>query len=196
MIRQKEKKLINSVLTLLKAGYCHIETAHAYQNERSVRKAIKDSGIPRDQIRLTSKLWPNEYGEGKTLKALDKMPVRLGVEYLDLVCLHQAVVNYLGARKESEQTLKSGKVCAIEIPDFDVNNEVFNSSVEKVNIKPQIFQIECHPYAQRDYWHQMAKKHDIKVEYRFPLGGRESNGEILRDSVINKIAKIRGKTAA
>lgn len=190
------KEAYKSVLAALKAGYRHIDTAHAYQNERSVGKAIKDSGISRDQIWLTSKLWPNEYGEGKTLKALDKMLDRLGVEYLDLVYLHQAVGDYLGAWKELEQALKSGKVRAIGISDFDITDEIFNSLVEKVNIKPQIFQIECHPYAQRDYWHQMANKHDIKVECWFPLGGRESNGLILRDPVINEIAKAHGKSAA
>lgn len=189
------KEAYESVLTALKEGYRHIDTAHAYQNERSVGKAIKDSGISRDQIWLTSKLWPNEYGEGKTLKAIDKMLNRLGIEHLDLVYLHQPVGDYLGAWKELEQALKSGKVRAIGISDFDVNDEIFDSLVEKVNIKPQIFQIECHPYAQRDYWHKMAKKHNIKVECWFPLGGRESKGEILRDPIINKIAKAHKKSA-
>ena len=75
----------NSVLTALKCGYRHIDTAHAYQNERSVGKAVKESGVPREEIWITSKLWPNEYGEGKTLKAIDRMLGRLGVEYVDLV---------------------------------------------------------------------------------------------------------------
>ena len=69
----------NSVLTALKCGYRHIDTAHAYQNERSVGRAVKDSGIDRSEIWITSKLWPNEYGEGKTLKAIDRMCGRLGV---------------------------------------------------------------------------------------------------------------------
>ncbi|MBQ7673430.1 MAG: hypothetical protein IJT36_02755 [Alphaproteobacteria bacterium] len=76
--------------------------------------------------------------------------------------MYQAVGDYLGAWKELEQALKSGKVCAIGISDFDITDEILNSLVEKVNIKPQIFQIECHPYAQRDYWHQMAKKTQYK----------------------------------
>ena len=67
----------NSVLTALKCGYRHIDTAHAYQNERSVGQAVKDSGISRDSIWITSKLWPNEYGEGKTLRAIDRMLGRL-----------------------------------------------------------------------------------------------------------------------
>ena len=86
-----------SVLSALKAGYRHIDTAHAYQNERSVGQAIKDSGIPRNEIWVTSKLWPNEYGEGVTLKQLDKMLARLGLEYIDLVYLHQPLGDYNGA---------------------------------------------------------------------------------------------------
>ena len=74
----------NSVMTALKCGYRHIDTAHAYQNERSVGRAVKDSGIDRSEIWITSKLWPNEYGEGKTLKAIDRMCGRLGVDYIDL----------------------------------------------------------------------------------------------------------------
>ncbi len=81
----------NSVMTALKCGYRHIDTAHAYQNERSVGRAVKDSGIDRSEIWITSKLWPNEYGEGKTLKAIDRMCGRLGVDYIDLVYFHQPV---------------------------------------------------------------------------------------------------------
>lgn len=186
----------NSVLAALKAGYRHIDTAHAYRNERSVGKAIKDSGIPREEIWVTSKLWPNEYGEGKTLVQLDKMLARLGLEYLDLVYLHQPLGDYNGAWKELEKALKAGKVRAIGISDFDFNDELFNSIVEPAEIKPQIFQIECHPYAQRTHWQEMAAKNGIVIESWFPLGGRDSHGEILRDPVINKIAEAHGRTAA
>ena len=78
----------NAVLTALKKGYRHIDTAHAYQNERSVGRAIKDSGVPREEIWVTSKLWPNEYGTEETPAAIDRMLARLGLEYLDLVYLH------------------------------------------------------------------------------------------------------------
>lgn len=154
----------NSVLTALKAGYRHIDTAHAYQNERSVGEAVKDSGIERDSIWITSKLWPNEYGEGKTLKAIDRMLNRLGVKYIDLVYFHQAVGDYIGGWKEMEQALEMGKVRAIGISNFDVNDSIFDSLVETARIKPQIMQIECHPYAQRKYWQEKVKKYDIKIE--------------------------------
>ena len=186
----------NSVMTALKCGYRHIDTAHAYQNERSVGRAVKDSGIDRSEIWITSKLWPNEYGEGKTLKAIDRMCGRLGVDYIDLVYFHQPVGDFVGGWKEMEKALESGKVRAIGISNFDVNDSIWNSIVENCRIVPQIVQIECHPYAQRRHWQEMVAKHDIKIECWFPLGGRDSKGEILRDSTINAIARVRGKTAA
>ena len=186
----------NSVATALKCGYRHIDTAHAYRNEQSVGQAIKDSGISRDSIWVTSKLWPNEYGEGKTLKAIDRMLGRLGLEYIDLVYFHQSIGDYVGGWKEMEKALEMGKVRAIGISNFDVNDSIWNSLVETARIKPQIVQIECHPYAQRRHWQEMVAKHDIKIECWFPLGGRDSKGEILRDPVINRIAKAHGKTAA
>ena len=89
----------NAVLTALKNGYRHIDTAHAYQNERSVGKAIKDSGIPRDSIWITSKLWPNEYGSEETPAAIERMLKRLGVEYIDLLYLHQPVGDYVAGSR-------------------------------------------------------------------------------------------------
>ena len=186
----------NAVKTALESGYRHFDCAHAYQNERSLGRAIKDSGISRDSLWITSKLWPNEYGEGKTLKAIDRMLGRLGLDYIDLVYFHQPMGDFVGGWKEMEQALASGKVRAIGISNFDVNDSIWNSLVETARIKPQIVQIECHPYAQRKHWQEMAAKHNIQIECWFPLGGRESKGELLRAPVINEIAKAHGKTAA
>ncbi len=186
----------NSVLTALKNGYRHIDTAHAYRNERSVGRAVKDSGVDRSEIWITSKLWPNEYGEGKTLVALDKMLDRLGVDYLDLVYLHQPLGDYVGAWKELEQALKQGKVRAIGISNFDFNDPLFDDFIAQMSTLPDAMQIECHPYAQRRHWQEKLREKGILLECWFPLGGRESKGEILRDPVINEIAKAHGKTAA
>lgn len=101
-----------------------------------------------------------------------------------------------GGWKALEATLEAGKVRTIGISDFDFDDELFNSIVEPARIKPQMFQIECHPYAQREHWQEMAKKYNIQIECWFPLGGRDSHGEILRDPVINEIAAAHGKSAA
>lgn len=186
----------NAVLTALKKGYRHIDSAHAYGNERSVGAAVKESGIPRNEIWVTSKLWCNEYGEGKTLAAIDKMLARFGFDYIDLVYLHQPVGDYTGAWKELETALKQGKVHAIGISNFDFNDEMFSDIVDKMTVKPDAMQIECHPYAQRKHWQEKTKANGIVLESWFPLGGRESKGEILRDSTINEIAKAHGKSAA
>ena len=182
----------NSVLTALKAGYRHIDTAHAYSNERSVGQAVKDSGIPREEIWITSKLWPNEYDPKVIQQQIDKMLERLGLEYIDLIYFHQPLGNYLEGWKEIEKAQAAGKVRAIGISNFDFNDELFNSIVETAAVKPQMFQIECHPYAQRKHWQEMCAKFDIKIECWFPLGGRDSHGEILRDPVINEIAAPTG----
>ena len=186
----------NSVKTALENGYRHFDCAHAYQNERSLGRAIKDSGVPRDSLWITSKLWPNEYGEGKTLKAIDRMLGRLGLEYIDLVYFHQPMGDFVGGWKEMEQALAMGKVRAIGISNFDVSDEIFDSLINSVKVKPQIMQIECHPYAQRKHWQQRLAKEGIQIECWFPLGGRDSKGEILRDKIINEIAQAHGKSAA
>lgn len=185
----------NAVLTALKNGYRHIDTAHAYGNERSVGQAVRESGIPREEIWVTSKLWPNEYGEGKTLPAIDKMLRRFGFDYVDLLYLHQPVGDYVGAWKELEKAVEQGKVRAIGISNFDYNDELFNA-MAGMKVKPAAMQIECHPYAQRTYWQKRLKEDGIVLECWYPLGGRQSRGELLEDPVINRIARAHGKTAA
>ncbi len=186
----------NAVRTALAEGYRHFDCAHAYQNERSLGRALKDSGVERDSVWVTSKLWPNEYGEGKTLRAINRMLSRLGLEYIDLVYFHQPMGDYIGGWREMEQALESGKVRAIGISNFDASDEIFDSLISSARVKPQIMQIECHPYAQRRHWQERCAQEGIQIECWFPLGGRESKGEILRDPVIQRIAEAHGKSAA
>lgn len=185
-----------AVMTALKNGYRKIDTAHAYGNERSVGRAVRESGINRKDIWVTSKLWPNEYGEGKTMKAIDRMLARFGFDYIDLVYLHQPVGDYRGAWRELEEAVRIGKVRSIGISNFDFNDEMFSAIVDSMTITPAAMQIECHPYAQRLHWQEKLKTNGILLESWFPLGGRESGGVLLRDSVINDIARTHGKTAA
>ena len=186
----------NSVMTALESGYRHFDCAHAYQNERSLGRAIKDSGVKRDSLWITSKLWPNEYGEGKTLKAIERMLGRLGRDYIDLVYFHQPMGDFVGGWKEMEMALSMGMVRAIGISNFDTNDSLFDQLIVSAKVKPQIMQIECHPYAQRKHWQERCAAEGIQIECWFPLGGRDSKGEILRDPVINEIAQAHGKSAA
>ena len=185
-----------SCRTALKAGYRHIDTAHAYNDEAGVGRAVKESGIPREEIWVTSKLWPNEYGEGKTAQAIDKMLARLQTDYIDLLYVHQPVGDFVGAWKDMEKAVAAGKVRALGISNFDANDEVFNRIMEAATIKPAVLQMECHPYAQRLAVREKAKTHNIQVECWFPLGGAMSNGALLKDPTIMEIAKAHGKTAA
>lgn len=185
-----------SGLTALKAGYRHIDTAHAYNDEAGVGRAVKESGIPREEIWVTSKLWPNEYGEGKTAQAIDAMLERMQLDYIDLLYVHQPVGDFVGAWKDMEKAVAAGKVRALGISNFDANDEVFNRIMEAATIKPAVLQMECHPYAQRLAVREKAKTHNIQVECWFPLGGAMSNGALLKDPTIMEIAKAHGKTAA
>lgn len=185
-----------SCLTALKAGYRHIDTAHAYNDERGVGEAVKESGIPREEIWITSKLWPTEYGEGKTLKAIDEMLARLQTDYIDLLYVHQPVGDFVGAWRDMEKAVAMGKVRALGISNFDANDEVFNKIMSESTVKPAVFQIECHPYAQRLAMREKVKPYGIHITCWFPLGGAMSNGALLKDPTIMKIAESHGKTAA
>ena len=185
-----------SVLAALRSGYRHIDTAHAYNDEEGVGQGIKDSGIPREQIWLTSKLWINEYGEGKTAEAIDQMLRRLQVDYIDLLYVHQPVGDFIGAWRDMEKAVRAGKVRALGISNFEVNDSVFDLIMEKAEIKPQVLQMECHPYAQRIEARQKAARLGLQVECWFPLGGQMSQGLLLKDPVIVAIAEAHKKSPA
>jgi len=152
-----------SCLTALKAGYRHIDTAHAYNDEAGVGRAVKNSGIPREEIWITSKLWPTEYGEGKTLKAIDEMLERMQLDYIDLLYVHQPVGDFVGAWKDMEKAVAMGKVRALGISNFDASDEVFNKIMSESTVKPAVLQIECHPYAQRLAMREKAKPYGIHI---------------------------------
>lgn len=186
----------DAVAYALKCGYRHIDTAHAYRVERGVGKAVKESGIPRSEIWITSKLWPSEYGEGKTMEAIDKMLERLQTDYIDLLYVHQPMGDYRGAWRDMEKAVKQGKVRSLGISNFDASDSLFNDIMEFAEIKPAVMQIECHTYAQRKEWQQKTRQHNIQLECWFPLGGEMSNGALFKDPTIQKIAKVHGKSPA
>ena len=179
-------------LVALKNGYRHIDTAHAYRNESGVGAAVKESGIPREEIWITSKLWPSEYGEGITIEAIDKMLARLQTTYIDLLYVHQPVGDFLGAWKDMEKAVEAGKVRALGISNFDDSDEVFHAIVDNMKIKPAVMQIECHPYAQRNDVRKKVKPYGIAIECWYPLGHGDKG--LLSDPVIAKIAEAHNKS--
>lgn len=131
-------------LDAIRLGYRHIDTAHAYQNERGVGQAVRECGVPREDLWITSKLWPSEYGEGKTLAGIDKMLSRLDTDYIDLLLLHQQFGDYLGAWRDMEKAVATGKVRSIGLSNFESSR--LEEVLDAAQIKPATLQVECHPY--------------------------------------------------
>ena len=121
---------------------------------------------------------------------------RMQLDYIDLLYIHQPVGDFVGAWKDMEKAVKMGKVRALGISNFDANDEVWNTIMQAATIKPQVLQMECHPYAQRLEMRKKAASEGIQVECWFPLGGAMSNGALFKDPVIKKIAEAHGKTPA
>ena len=178
-------------LKALRLGYRHIDTAHAYRNERGVGAAIKESGIKREDIFVTSKLWPSEYGRGKTMEAIHKMLSRLDTPYIDLLLLHQQFGDYVGAWEDMEEAVKSGLVRSIGISNFNENLDDFLSHAKS---KPSVIQVECHPYFQQ---HELKKKlepYGTVLESWYPLGHADEG--LLNEVIFTELGKKYNKTPA
>lgn len=190
----------DAVSFALKNGYRHIDTAHAYNNEEGVGEGIRNSGVPREQVWVTSKLWPTDYTGTDPDKAIDEMLKRLGLKYVDLLYIHQPVGDYKAAYQAMIRAYKAGKVRSLGISNFDHEDSrvktAFKWLTDSTEIRPQIMQIECHPYAQRQEVRKTLLEKDIQLECWFPLGGTMSNGALFHDPVIQKIAQHHGKTPA
>lgn len=180
----------------LDVGYRLIDTAQAYYNEEGVGAAIKSSGVKREDVFLVTKIWISNAGEEKAAKSIDESLRKLQTDYVDLLLIHQPIGDYYGTYRAMEKAYKAGKVRAIGISNFDKDEELFDTFLKKVKTKPQAMQLECNPYAQRRHWQNKLKMHNIQQENWYPLGGRQSNGLILKDPTINKIAAAHGKSAA
>lgn len=189
----------DAVLTALRMGYRHIDTAHAYQDEQGVGRAVndfcKESGVKRSEIWVTSKLWPSEYAQAD---AIDKMLARMGLDYIDLLYPHQPVGDFKTAWHNMEAAVKAGKVRCLGLSNFEVKEaqDAYRWCVDSTSVKPVILQMECHPYAQRVAESAQVRKDGMVVECWYPLGGQVSNGALLRDPVINSIANKRNITPA
>ena len=181
---------INSVKTALKMGVRHIDTAHAYQNERSVGRAVKESGIPREEIWITTKLWPSEYGEGKTSDAIDKMLKRLDTDYIDLLLLHQQFGDYIGAYKDMQKAVKEGRVRSIGLSNFE--SERLEEVLAMAEIPPSVLQVECHPYYQQNELKKRVEKYGTVIESWYPIGHGDKN--LINEPLFTKLGQKYGKT--
>lgn len=180
------------VLQALENGYRLIDTAAAYFNEQAVGQAIRKSQIARQEIFVTTKLWIQDYGYENAKKAIDTCLENLGLEYIDLILLHQAFGDYYGAYRALEDAYKEGKVKAIGVANFYPDRLV--DLCMNMEITPAVNQIECHPFFQREEDIKIAQESGVQIEAWGPFA--EGGHNIFRHPVLIKIGEKYGKSAA
>ncbi|PKU90462.1 oxidoreductase [Bifidobacterium pseudolongum subsp. globosum] len=187
-----------SVETALKDGYRLVDTANIYMNERGVGRGLRkafDAGVAgREDVFLTTKLWPSEYKYDDAMRAIDDTLARLGTDYVDLLLLHQQYGDYMDAYRAMEDMVDMGKVRSIGLSDFSA--ERFEQVASNARIKPAVHQIETHPYyAERDLA-ELAAKYGTLIESWFPLGGLDNKTRLMADPVVADLAAKYGRTPA
>lgn len=180
------------VLDALKVGYRHIDTAQAYFNEEEVGFAIIKSGVPREDIFLTTKVWVEHYGYKHAKSSVLESMRKLQTEYLDLVLLHQPFSDAYGAWRALEELYDEGKIRAIGISNFYVDRMVDFASFNR--IKPMVNQMETHIFNQQKNLKEWADQYDVRLEAWAPFG--EGRGGTFDNPVITQIGKKYGKTSA
>lgn len=180
------------VLDALKTGYRAIDTAQAYFNEEEVGSAIQKSGIPREEIFLTSKVWIEHYGYEECKKSVLESLRKLKTDYIDLMLLHQPFGDYYGAWRALEELYKEGKLRAIGISNFYPDRMVDIASFSE--IKPMVNQIELHPHNQQKQAKEWNEKYGLQVEAWAPFG--EGRGGIFDLPELKEIGEKYGKTSA
>ena len=192
-----------AVEAALTAGYRHIDTAAAYFNEKQVGEALVNSGVPRSEVFVETKIWISDYGYDETLHAFDKSAGKLGLDQIDLLILHQALPSDFGkttaAYRALETLLKDGKVRAIGVSNFMV--EHLTRLLDSTTVMPAVNQIEVHPYFQQRGVQEFGHRHGILTQAWSPIGGitfyRDSkHTSTLEDPVILGIAKAHSKSPA
>ena len=180
------------VLDALQAGYRSIDTAQSYFNEEEVGSAIQKSGVPREDIFLTSKVWIEHYGYEKCRESVETSMKKLKTDYLDLMLLHQPFSDYYGAWRALEDLYEEGKIRAIGISNFYPDRLVDLASFAR--IKPMVNQVETHPYNQQILAKQYMDKYGIQIEAWAPFG--EGRGGLFENVTLKAIGKKYGKTTA
>ncbi len=181
-----------SVLSALKAGYRHIDTAQAYFNEEEVGKALAETDLARDEIFLTTKVWIEHYGEGKTYDSVMESLRKLQTDYLDLILLHQPVGDYYGAYRDLEKLYQEGKVRAIGVSNFYPDRLV--DLCMFADFKPMVNQIEVNVFNQQIEAKKWADKYGVLLEAWAPFA--EGRNNMFHNETLTDIAKKHQRSVA
>ena len=178
-----------SVREALKMGYRLVDTANAYVNEKAVGRGMKDSGVARKEIFLSTKLWPSEYENDN---AVDETLARLGVDYVDLLYIHQPAGNWLAGYRQLEKAYKAGKAKSIGISNFE--GKYIEELQTKWEVAPQFIQVEAHPYFTQKELRVTLDQYDIKLMSWYPLGHGDT--KLIEEPVFAELGKKYNKTSA
>ena len=187
MLSPKEAE--NSVREALKMGYRLVDTANAYVNERAVGRGMRDSGVSREEIFLSTKLWPSEY---ENENAVDETLERLGVDYVDLLYIHQPAGNWLAGYRQLEKAYREGKAKSIGISNFE--GKYMTELEANWEIIPQFIQVEAHPYFTQSELRKTLDKYGIGLMAWYPLGHGDKS--LLQEPIFAAFGEKYGKTPA
>jgi diketogulonate reductase-like aldo/keto reductase len=179
-----------ATLAALNSGYTLVDTANAYLNEKAVGRAMKASGKAREDIYLSTKLWPSVYTTAD--QAIDETLARLGTDYIDLLFLHQPVGDYVGAYKAMERAVKAGKVKSLGLSNF--SKEQIEEVMAATEIKPAVVQVETHPYYPQAELKAYLDGFGAKIMAWYPLGHGDKN--LVNEPIFSKLAEKYGKSNA
>ncbi|MFP7487170.1 aldo/keto reductase [Priestia filamentosa] len=188
---EEGEEVVESVKAALRNGYISIDTAAIYGNEEGVGKAIKESGIPREELFITTKLWNSEQGYEKTLKAFETSMEKLGLDYLDLYLIHwPGKDKYKDTWKAFEKLYKDEKIRAIGVSNFQVHH--LEDLMSEAEVKPMVNQVEFHPHLTQKELLAFCKEQGIALEAWSPL----KQGQLLDEPLLKEIAEKYNKSVA
>lgn len=179
-----------SVTVALSAGIRLIDTANIYLNEKAVGRAVRASGIPREDIYISTKLWPSIYDDAD--RAIDRTLRRLGTDYIDMLFLHQPSADYRGAYKAMERAVRDGRVRSLGLSNFTEEN--VREILAIADVMPAMVQVEAHPYYPQRALKEFLAPHGIRLMSWYPLGHGDS--ALMSEPAVTAVARRTGKTAA
>lgn len=188
----KDETCINSVRSALESGVRLFDTAHVYDNEEEIGRAIKESDVPREAIFITTKLYPDQFSDPEA--AIDEAFAKLDVEYIDLMLLHHPGSDDVKAYKAMEKYVEMGKIRSIGLSNWYV--EELDDFLPQITITPAVIQNEIHPYYQENDVIPYIQEKGIVVEGWYPFGGRGHTKELLNNETIVEIAGNHNVTSA